>query len=341
MDCAVYREGKRLHYDAEPPDLCAALASVTKPEDFVWIGMHEPSYEEMTEVAKDFSLHRLAVEDAVQDHQRPKLERFSDDSLFLVLKTLWYVEEHSAVETGQIAIFLGHNYVITARHGEGADLRETRRGLEDHTEVLDRGPFAVVYSVCDRVVDEYEVIADELENQVDGIDSEVFSGKGRVIEHATASDSNPIPQGSYEQRIYHLKREMAEFRRAVGPLRDPLLKFAQGQVPGVSREAEAFFRDVADHAVRVYERVESMDSLLSSAHDALMARISVQQNNDMRKISAWVAIAAVPTMIAGIYGMNFNNMPELNWEYGYPACLSVMAAACLTLYRLFKHSGWL
>jgi magnesium transporter len=338
LDCAVYRDGKRLHYDAEPADLCAALATVTKPDDFVWIGMHEPSYEEMSEVANDFSLHRLAVEDAVQDHQRAKLERFGDDSLFMVLKTLRFVEERGDVETGQISVFVGQKYVITVRHGEGGDLRDTRRGLEDHSEVLDRGPFAVLYSVCDRVVDEYELIADELENQVDGIDAEVFSDKGRVVEQATRSSPERVPQ---EQRIYHLKREMAEFRRAVGPLRDPLLKFAQGQVAGVHKEAEAFFGDVADHAVRVYERVESMDSLLSSAHDALMARISVQQNSDMRKISAWVAMAAVPTMIAGIYGMNFDNMPELHWDFGYPLALSVMALACITMYRLFKRSGWL
>jgi magnesium transporter len=324
----VYRDGKRMHYDAEPADLCAALATVTKPEDFIWIGMHEPSHAEMTEVATDFSLHRLAVEDAVQDHQRPKLERYPNDTLFLVLRTLWSVDETCAVETGQIAVFLGRNYVITVRHGVGGELGPTRRGLEDHNGVLGHGPFAVLYSVCDRVVDEYEAVADELEGQVDGIDTQVFS-RGRV------------PQDSYEKPIYNLKREIAEFRRAVGPLRDPLLKFAHGQVPGVSSEAEAFFRDVADHTVRVYERVESMDSLLSSAHDALMARISVQQNSDMRKISAWVAIAAVPTMIAGIYGMNFDRMPELHWKFGYLYALTLMALSCLTLYRLFKRSGWL
>lgn len=324
VDCAVYRDGKRVELLSDSSDFCAALDEVTGSDDFVWIGLHEPSLAEMSRVAAAFGLHSLAVEDAVQAHQRPKLDRY-DNELFMVLKTLWYVEDQCAVETGEIGIFVGSNYVVTVRHGAGTELHQTRQGLEEHTEVLGHGPFAVLYSVCDRVVDDYESVAEELENNVDGIEKDVFSES----------------RGPHEQRIYRMKRELAEFRRAVAPLRDPLLRFAQGQVVGVPKQAEAFFRDVADHAVRVHEQVESMDSLLSSAHDALMARISVQQNSDMRKISAWVAIAAVPTMLAGIYGMNFDNMPELHWTYGYPLVLAVMAAVCFTLFRLFKRSGWL
>jgi magnesium transporter len=243
----------------------------------------------------------------------------------MVLKTLWYVDERDDVETGEIAVFVGDHYVVTVRHGEGGELHATREHLEESADVLGHGPFAVLYAVCDSVVDNYEHVAAELETDVDEVELAVFA--------STRAD--------HSQRIYHLKREVAEFRRAVMPLRDPLLRFAQKQVPGMPDTAAAFFRDVADHAIRVHEQVESLDTLLSSAHDAHMARISVQQNDDMRKISAWVAMAAVPTLIAGIYGMNFDHMPELHWRYGYPLALGLMAVIILTLYRLFKKSGWL
>jgi hypothetical protein len=212
----------------------------------------------MDKVADTFDLHPLAVEDAVLAHQRPKLERYRD-TIFLVLKTIWYVDEQDAVETGEIAVFVGSNYVVTVRHGAGAELSWTRRDLEEHTEVLGHGPYAVLYSVCDRVVDAYEDVAAELETDVDEIELSVFSDN-------RSSDS---------RRIYTLKREVAEFRRAVSPLREPLTRFAQCQVSGMPQAAGAFFRDVTDHALRVYEQIETIDSLLSSAHDAHMAQISV------------------------------------------------------------------
>ncbi|MGH3471538.1 MAG: magnesium/cobalt transporter CorA [Nocardioidaceae bacterium] len=325
VDCAVYRGGRRIPLPGGKADVTAAIDAAQDPEDFVWIGLHDPTESEMLHVARAFDLHPLAVEDAVRAHQRPKLERYSGDVLFMVLKTLWYVDEQDAVETGEIAVFLGKRYVVTVRHGEGAGLSMTRRDLEDRVDVLGHGSFSVLYSVCDSVVDTYETVAAELENDVEEIELSVFSDE-------RTSDS---------KRIYTLKREIAEFRRAVAPLREPLNRFAQCQVPGMPAEAGAFFRDVADHAVRVHDQVESLDSLLSSAHDAQMARISVQQNDDMRKISAWVAMAAVPTMLAGIYGMNFTHMPELHWPLGYPAVLLVMLSVCVLLYRLFKKSGWL
>ncbi|MEP6666461.1 MAG: magnesium/cobalt transporter CorA [Nocardioidaceae bacterium] len=325
VDCAVYHHGNRVPLPGDGKDLKAAFAKACESDDFVWVGLHEPSEDEMERVAATFDLHQLAVEDAVQAHQRPKLERYDADAIFMVLKTLWYVDADDAVETGEIAVFLGPNYVVTVRHGAGAELGMTRRDLEQHTEVLGHGPYAVLYSVCDRVVDAYESVAAELENDVDEIELSVFSDN----------------RGSSSKRIYTLKREVAEFRRAVAPLREPLQRFAQCQVVGMPSAAGAFFRDVADHAIRVHEQVESLDSLLSSAHDAHMARISVQQNNDMRKISAWVAMAAVPTMVAGIYGMNFDHMPELHTRAGYPVVLIVMAVACVALFRLFKKSGWL
>jgi len=324
VDCALYSKGSRVPLD-DDSDIAAAYKSANEnKDDFVWVGLFEPTEDEMSKVADTFDLHPLAVEDAVRAHQRPKLERYRE-TIFMVLKTIWYVDAEDAVETGEIAVFVGSNYVVTVRHGEGADLGVTRRELEQHTEVLGHGPYAVLYSVCDRVVDAYEAVAADLETDVDEIELSVFSDN-------RSNDS---------QRIYTLKREVAEFRRAVAPLREPLTRFAQCQVSGMPQAAGAFFRDVNDHALRVYEQIENIDSLLSSAHDAHMAQISVQQNDDMRKISAGAALIVVPTLIAGIYGMNFRHMPELGWTYGYPFALVLMAAAAGALWVLFKRSGWL
>lgn len=325
VDSALYRDGVRVSLDAGKDGLDAALAARQGDGDFVWVGLHEPSESEMVRVSKAFSLHPLAVEDAVKAHQRPKLERY-DDSLFLVLKTLWYVDEDDAVETGEIALFVGHDFVVSVRHGSGAELHSARLVLERSTAVLGHGPSAVVYAICDSVVDGYTSVAASLEVDVDEVETSVFSPD----------------RTQDEQRIYILKRELAEVRRAVNPLRGPMERFAiAGSVPGISPEAAPFFRDVADHVLRVAEQIDSLDSLLSTAFDAHLARISVQQNEDMRKISAWVAIAAAGTLVAGIYGMNFVHIPELQWRFGYFYALGVMVLSSLVLWRLFKKSGWL
>jgi magnesium transporter len=324
VDCAVYRQGERLRLPYAKDDLHAALTAADHERDFVWIGLLDPSEGELDAVANEFSLHQLAVEDALHAHQRPKLERYDDD-LFLVLKTLWYVDETDAVETGEINVFVGKGYVVTVRHGAGAELAGARRDLEERASVLGHGPSAVVYAVCDRVVDEYENVAASLEADVDEIEVSVFSTE-------RTSDA---------QRIYTLKREVQEFRRAVQPLRDPMSRLANGSVAGVPMEAAPFFRDVLDHVVRVSDQVSALDDLLSAALSAHLAQVSVQQNDDMRRISAWVAIVAVPTMIAGIYGMNFEHMPELEWRYGYGGVLLVMVGCCVALYRFFRRAGWL
>ena len=326
VDCAVYRDGVRVPQVAERSDLQAALATVDGDHDFVWVGLHEPSVQELREVSEAFHLHQLAVEDAYRAHQRPKLEPY-DNGFFVVLKTLWYVEAEDGVETGEINMFVGDGYIVTVRHGAGAELGETRRDLERRASVLGHGPGAVVYAVCDRVVDEYESVARSVAEDVDEVEQEVFS-TGR-------------PSSAAAQRIYTLKRELLEFRRAVVPLRDPMARLAAGGVPAVGEQARPFFRDIYDHVVRVSEQVESLDTLLSGILAAQFTRISVQQNDDMRRISAWVAIAAVPTMLAGIWGMNFEHMPELGWTFGYPLALAFMATCCMVLYRSFKRSGWL
>jgi magnesium transporter len=324
VDNALYRDGVRVHVDCRKDDLDAVRDSATHAGDFVWVGLHQPSAEELNRVAEVFSLHPLAVEDAFKAHQRPKLERY-DESMFLVLKTLWYVDEHDAVETGEINLFVGHRFVVSVRHGEGTELHSARLDLEQRTAVLGHGPSAVVYAICDRVVDAYEAVATALEEDVDEVETSVFSP-------ARARDS---------QRIYVLKRELSEMRRAVNPLREPMKRFATGATPFVSQEAAPFFRDVADHVLRVSESIETLDGLLSTAFDANLAKISLQQNEDMRKISAWVAIAAVGTLVAGVYGMNFDYIPELHWHYGYFYALGLMVVAAFVLYRAFKKSGWL
>jgi magnesium transporter len=324
VDSALYRGGVRMDVDCDKDDLPRLRDLASGKADFVWVGLHEPDALELNSVADIFSLHPLAVEDAVNAHQRPKLERY-EDSLFMVLKTLWYVDEQDAVETGEINLFVGHNFVVSVRHGEGTELHTARLDLEKRANILDHGPSAVLYAICDRVVDGYEDVAHELEIDVDEVEESVFSP-------TRTQDS---------QRIYVLKRELAEVRRAVNPLREPMKQFASGSVPLVHQDAAPFFRDVADHLARVSESIETLDALLSTAFDAHLARIGVEQNEDMRKISAWVAIAAVGTLVAGVYGMNFVDIPELRWHYGYAYALGLMVVLSLILYRLFKKSGWL
>jgi magnesium transporter len=260
----------------------------------------------------------------MSSRQRPKVEPYAD-LLFMVLKTLWYVDERDEVETGQVAIFLGKDFAVTVRQGEGVELATIRHDLEQRPDLLDHGPTAVAYSVCDRIVDRYEDVAAELEIDVDEVEESVFS-PGRTRD---------------SQRIYVLKREVAEARRAVHPLKVPMGRFATASYAYLHDDSAAFWRDIADHVTRVDETIENLDQLLSTAFDAHLARISVDQNEDMRKISAWVAIAGVMTLIAGVYGMNFQEMPELGWKYGYPYALGLMALSSGYLYRVFKKSGWL
>jgi magnesium transporter len=264
------------------------------------------------------------VDDAIRAHQRPKVDVYGD-SLFVVLRTLTYVEETSDVETGEIAVFLGKGFVVTVRHGEGNDLTAVRTRLEAEPETLAHGPAAVLYGVADAVVDTYLSVAADLQTDVDEVEASVFS---------------PERTDDFE-RIYKLKRELQEFRRAVSPLVVAVQQVLANGSPLVSEGSRPFFRDVFDHLLRVNEQIESMDALLAGILQAHLAQVGLRQNEDMRRISAWVAIAAVPTMIAGVYGMNFDHMPELGWSFGYPLIVGIMLGACTALYRYFRHSGWL
>jgi magnesium transporter len=324
VDSAVYRGGTRVSVACASHDYPALRATAADEGGFVWVGLHQPGKEELADVAAAFGLHHLAVEDAFKAHQRPKVETY-DDHLFLILKTLWYVDEDDAVETGEISLFVGDDFVVTVRHGQGSSLQDARAHLERSADLLTHGPSAVVYAVSDLVVDAYAEVVASLEEDVDEVEESVFSP-------VRTRDS---------ARIYVLKREISEVRRAVLPLREPMRRFAAGTVPCVSEQAAPFFRDVVDHLTQASEIVDSLDGLLSTAFDAHLASISVQQNDDMRKISAGAAIVVVPTLIAGIYGMNFDDMPELRWDLGYPFALLLMFGASGALWWFFKRAGWL
>ncbi len=323
IDCALYVDGYRR--EGRLP-LAGALAAAEAAGGFVWIGLHEPSTDELSGLVEEFDLHPLAVEDAVNAHQRPKFERY-DDTMFVVFKTAEYVEhreltwDSEVVTTGEVMLFVGANFVVSVRHGVGA-LHTIRARLESRPELLKLGPAAVIYAVVDAVVDGHVEVADAIEGDVDEIEASVFAPRvGRNVD-----------------RVYQFKREVLEFRRSVIPLAKPLTDLRAA--PEMSEFVDEL-RDVDDHLQRVAEQVAGFDELLDTLLGSQLARVSVQQNDDMRKISAWVAIAAVPTMIAGIYGMNFDHMPELHWLFGYPLILLVMLTVCTGLYRAFRKSGWL
>ncbi|MFF5845440.1 magnesium and cobalt transport protein CorA [Streptomyces massasporeus] len=329
VDCAIYRDGQRTE---GPGDLSDALGEARTAGGFVWIGLHEPTEAEFDHVTREFGLHPLAVEDALKAHQRPKLEVY-DDSLFVVLKPVAYEPRSDTVSSGEIMIFLGDSFVVTVRHGEGAPLKAVRHRLEHEPELLGKGPTAVLYAVADATVDHYLDVATELQTDLEGLEAEVFSPDGGGSRN-TAS------------RIYDFKRQVLEFRRATGPLAPPMSRLAGTAsagvaVPFVDDRARPFFRDVSDHLTRVNDSVENLDRLVSDILSAHLAQMSVRQNDDMRKISAWAAMAAIPTMLAGIYGMNFEHMPELRWVWSYPALIALMAVLELMVFRLFKRRGWL
>ncbi|NBE51070.1 magnesium and cobalt transport protein CorA [Streptomyces boluensis] len=325
VDCAIYREGRRTE---GREDFSAALAEARASGDaFLWIGLHEPTEREFDHVAEEFGLHPLAVEDALKAHQRPKLEVY-DDSLFVVLKPIVYDEAADTIASGELMLFIGDSFVVTVRHGVGAPLAAVRTRLEAHPEVLRHGPTAVLYAVSDAVVDHYIDVAAELHLDLEALEAEVFAPTGGDSRHTAA-------------RIYGFKRQVLEFRRAAMPLAVPMSRLASAAVPFVHAEAQPFFRDVNDHLTRANESVEGLDRLVSDVLSAHLAQTGVRQNDDMRKISAWAAMAAVPTMVAGVYGMNFTHMWELRQTWGYPVVVLLMVGAVYGLYRLFKRRGWL
>jgi magnesium transporter len=342
VDCGVYVDGQRMpgRYDS----YAAALNKVRQIElmqqqmpqetpheqPFVWIGLHEPDEAHMQEVADVFGLHPLAVEDAVHAHQRPKLERY-DDTLFLVLKTVNYVPHESValareiVETGEVMIFVGRDFVVTVRHGDHGGLASVRKRMDANPEQLKLGPYAVMHAIADYAVDHYVEVTNLMESDIDSIEALAFA-PGRTL------DVEPI---------YLLKREVVELRRCVAPLGQAFQRMQTESKDLICKEVRRYLRDVADHHSEAADQIAGYDDMLNSLVQAALARVGMQQNSDMRKISAWAGIVAVPTMVAGIYGMNFEFMPELKWHWSYPIVIGIMVSACLILYFQFRKRDWL
>ena len=321
VDYALYQNGVRYH---QPSNLQELISKAKTEGGFVWLGLAEPTQEELDKVAGDFRFHALAVEDAIKAQQRPKFEEYPDLQ-FCVFKTVFYNDEKSEVSTGEIICFIGNHFIVVVRHGDGSPLANTRHTLEANPKQLAKGPYAVLHAIIDHVIDCYIDIAAELEQDVVQVEHKVFNGELQT----------------QSQDIYFLKREVIEFRFAIDPLLSPLQKLASEDAPHIDPSLTPFFRDTLDHLSRASDAAAGLDSLLSSVLQADLAHIQLQQNTDMRKITAYVALASVPTMVAGIYGMNFEHMPELKSQFGYPAVLIGLLLVTALLYRKFKKSNWL
>jgi magnesium transporter len=322
VDCAHYREGRRQHEGPMRPEEAAAICD--RDPGFVWLGMVEPSAEELESMQEVFGLHELAVEDAQSFHLRPKVEQYEDSVLFVVLRTARYLPDRKIVDFGEISIFLGESFVITVRQGAASDLHDARLRLEQRPKLLREGPMAALWAILDQVVDDYAPVVEQVERDIEELEQIVFSG-------VTA----PI------QRIYQLRREVSDFYRAVHPLLAPVTGLARGTVYDVNPPITQYFRDVNDHLNLVNEEVMAQRDLLTTILQANMAVVGVEQSDIVRKISGWAAIITVPTFIASFYGMNFEHMPELHWRHAYPLVVALMVLTALALHRSFKRAGWL
>ena len=328
IDNAVYVEGVRR---AEPSSLEQTFETMTEHGGMAWIGLYRPTEQEMAAVATEFGLHGLAVEDAISAHQRPKLERY-DDNLFTVLRPARYLDETETVEFGELHVFTGRNFVVTVRHAETAVVGQVRRRLEGRPDLLCHGPEAVLYALMDQVVDDYVPVVAGLENDIDEIEDQLFSGDPMV-----------------SRRIYELAREVIHFQRAIHPLPAMMQQLRRGfEKYEVDTELQHSLRDVEDHVERLISRADSFRDLLQNAltlDGTLTANrqneASAEQNEQVKKISSWAAIFFAPSFVAGVYGMNFERMPELHWTFGYPMAIGMMAGTAAIMYGIFKRKGWL
>ncbi|HEU4846754.1 MAG TPA: magnesium/cobalt transporter CorA [Rubrobacteraceae bacterium] len=320
VDSAVYVDGKRV---VVSDSLEGVYETYREKDGFAWIGLYEPTREEFDSVAGEFGLHPLAVRDALRAHQRPKVERYGE-TLFVVIKAARYVEEKEVVEFGEVHAFVGPDFVVTVRYGETNQMEEVRRSLEGRPDLLRKGPYAVLYAIMDRIVDDYVPVVDGLANDIDEIEVEVFENQPDV-----------------SRRIYELSREVIRFHQATQPLAGTLESLTQEETSDIDREVRGYLRDVQDRVLRVIDQAQGFRELLQNILSVNLTLASVNQNDQVKKISAWAAILIVPTLITGIYGMNFDFMPELHWTYGYPIALLLMLTISLILYWGFKRRGWL
>jgi len=322
VDCAHYSDGRRQHEGPMRPEEAAAICG--REPGFVWLGMVDPSPDELFSMQATFGLHELAVEDAQGFHLRPKVEQYDEDIAFVVLRTARYLADREEVEFGEISIFLGASFLITVRQGAASDLHTARLRIEERPQLLREGPQAGLWAILDKVVDDYAPVVEELERDIEEIEQVVFSGAAAPV-----------------HRIYLLRREVSDFYRAVHPLLAPVGALARGGLLDVSPPVAQYFRDVADHLNLVNEEVVAQRDLLTTILQANMAVIGVEQSDIVRRISGWAAIITVPTFIASFYGMNFEHMPELRWEGAYPLVIALMVLTALGLHRSLKRAGWL
>ncbi|MFE6895834.1 magnesium and cobalt transport protein CorA [Streptomyces sp. NPDC057717] len=336
VQAALYRDGVRVSSPATLAETFRELGE--QPDGMAWIGLARPTESELLSLAGEFDLHPLAVEDALEAHQRPKLERYGD-TLFVVLRAARYLDAPEEVEFGELHVFVGADFVITVRHGAAPDLSGVRRRMEDSPELLKLGPEAVLYAILDAVVDGYAPVVAGVQTDIDEIETEVFSGAPKV-----------------SRRIYELSREMVEFQRATRPLVGMLHGLMAGFAKyGTDEELQRYLRDVADHVTHTSERVDGFRQALAdiltvnatqvtqqqNAEMRALAEAGFEQNEEIKKISSWAAILFAPTLVGTIYGMNFDHMPELGWGYGYPFAILLMAVVCVSLYFIFKRRDWL
>jgi len=319
VNCAAYHEGTKVG-DVPLDDIDQVLRHGDR---FVWIGLHEPDAALLEKIRREFGLHELAVEDAHNAHQRPKLEEYGG-SLFVVLRTAQLVD--GRIEFGETHVFIGERYVVTIRHGSSPSYAEVRKRCESTPHLLSKGPGFVLYAIMDFVVDHYFPVVDGLEDQLETIEEEVFEG---TFDRDTT------------QRIYRLKRDMVSLKRAVSPLVEVCNRLVRYDTRFVADDVRPYFRDVYDHVIRINETIDNLRELLTTALEAHLSLATVRQNDVMKQLAAWAAILAVPTAIAGIYGMNFDVMPELHWRFGYPVVLCLTVALCATLFWRFKRADWL
>lgn len=336
VDAALYTDGHRVDTPGGLDEVYRRLPG--PPGTMAWIGLYRPADAQLLAAAEQFSLHELAVEDAIVAHQRPKLERYGD-TLFVVLRAARYLDDAEEVDFGEIHLFVGPDFVLTVRHSQSPDLSVVRHRLEDDPELLARGPEAVLYAVLDAVVDGYAPVIAGLQHDIDEIEVEVFGGDPMV-----------------SRRIYELSREVIELQRATGPLLEIMASLEAGfDKYGTDDELQRYLRDVADHATYAVERVDGFRQMLQNILTVNATLVNQRQNEEMtqiataghaqndeiKKISSWAAILFAPTLIGTVYGMNFTAMPELSWAFGYPFAITLMGLVCFSLYAIFKRRGWL
>jgi magnesium transporter len=321
VDVGLYIDGMR---QTTQEDISALVDIARQKGGYVWIGLAEPTEAEFNHVVGELKFHPLAIEDAISAKQRPKIEDY-DGLTFFVIKTVFYDESKSEITTGELLCFVDKHFIVIVRHGSGSPLTTVRHDFEQHPDQVKLGPFAVLHAVVDRVIDGYTTIATELENDVINIESKVFGGNRKT----------------YSQEIYFLKREVIEYRHAIEPLLSPLQKIVGDSLTTNNNLIKPFFRDTIDHLQHACEHAAGMDTLLTTVLQADLAHVQVRQNEDVRRISAWIALAAGPTMVAGIYGMNFEHMPELRWQYGYGFVMTTIVILSGFLFYKFKKSKWL